>query len=54
MFLFECALSALFRGYNVRWFECSFLFNFRISFFVCFVVAIFDLMQDVEAIHGIC
>ena len=37
-----------FKGYNIGWFMWSFRI-FELLFF-CFVVAIFDLVHDVEAI----
>ena len=41
------------KGYNVGWFWWSMFSNFVIKF-VCFVVAMSDLLHDVEAINDIC
>ena len=38
------------KGYNVRGFCGIFFSYFLIIFFCCFVVAIFDLVHDVEAV----
>ena len=38
------------KGYNVGWFKWSVFSYFKIIIF-CFVVPIFDLVHDGEAIH---
>ena len=42
------------KGYNVGWFRGHFFHIFEIVIFVCFVVAIFDRVHDVVAIHSLC
>ena len=40
------------KGYNVGWFKSSFFFRiFEINCF-CFIVALFEILHDVEAIRG--
>ena len=43
----------IYKAYNVGWFKWSFFRIFEINIF-CFVVAIFDLVHNVEAIRGMC
>ena len=39
------------KGYNVGWFQASFFFDFcRLFILFCFVVAICDILHDVETI----
>ena len=40
------------KGYNLGWFSGHFFFVLIKCF--CFVIAIFDLVFNVEAIHGLC
>ena len=53
MFYGELSKNNLHKEYNVGWFSWSFLGEF-LKKKNLFVVAIFDLVHNVEAIHGLC
>ena len=42
------------KGYTVGWFYGGRYFRMFSNYYICFVVAICDLVHDEKAIHGLC
>ena len=46
----HCIVGSSCKGYNVGWFQWSFFSGIFEIIYFCFVVAKFELVQDVEAV----
>ena len=52
LYTFQICFSSV-KRYNVGWFELSIL-SCVFEIILCFLFAVFDLVHDAEAIHGLC